>query len=221
MKLIGRLAVIAALVVMASPAVHADHSVTVLSNAALGGTSYGLSVNIDPAASNLVAYVESDHPVDETHMLVRFRLNLRDITGAPLGGPGAHFRFMNWIDDAQTSTPHKILFAQRQPNGNWRLAVWTRNTTANTYEFVGGLFLQANGADADNQIECEWQKATSGANGQFGCDVIAGPSIGQTLQRNTIDDGAIGTDKIRAGIFDFDSFAGGGDFHFDEYESYR
>ena len=200
--------------------VAAANSLTVNAANALGGTNFGLSINVDPAAANSV-YVQSDHPTDETHLLLRFRIRV-DGLNAPASGAGRSFRMLNIFDDSAPATPHKILFLQRQSTtGNWRFTAWTY-TNANGYEFVGAFFLANYLGAADRQIECEWTQATAGANGVFGCFRVDAPA--QTFQRTNISDSNFQGDLVQVGLFDFDSFPGSaaaGQLDFDEYESYR
>jgi hypothetical protein len=221
MKKVGFVVMVLAVatLIAAAPA-SAANSLTVTAGAALNTTSFGLSVNVDPAASNAV-YVQSSHPTDETHMEIRFRVRVGALT-APISGAGRNFRMLNMADDASAGTPHKIIFLQRQNTGNWRLLAWTYNNSS-SYEFVGGFFLAGYLNAADRHIRCEWTKATAGPNGSFRCERTDNPGS-VFFQRTDISDSNFQTDLVQAGFFDFDGFGtngGGGALHFDEYESYR
>jgi hypothetical protein len=188
----------------------------------LNGTSYLLSINVDPAAANSV-FVQSDHPTDETHLLIRFHLKF-DALQAPPTGAGRNFRLLNIGDDSALLTPHKILFLQRQGVGahNWRLLAWTY-TDGGIYEFVGGFFLGNYAGVNERQIECEWTQATAGANGSFGCNRTDTPGT-QFFLRTNIDDGNFQGDYVQVGLFDFDNFPGAAAasaLKFDEYQSFR
>ena len=67
-KLLG-FAVLLALVAMPASAAS---SLAVNPAAAMNGTNFGLQVNVDNGAGSNDAYVLSDHPVDESHILFRF-----------------------------------------------------------------------------------------------------------------------------------------------------
>ena len=58
---------------VASSAAWGAAGVTVNGTAAMNGTSFGMSVNLDGTATN--AFVVSQHPTDETHFLFRFFIN--------------------------------------------------------------------------------------------------------------------------------------------------
>jgi hypothetical protein len=212
-----------AALLVAAPALAAN-SLSVTGGAALNGTNFGLQVNVDNTATNAV-YVQSDHPNNETHMRVVWRMKINELN-APASGAGRNFRFMNFVDSDDAANPHKILFLQRQATtGNWRLAVWTRNTTSNAYEFSGGLFVATNLSTNDIQLQCEWTKDTiagAGGNGIMECKRLTG-SLQQFLD-NDNDDDLRQTDSVQMGFFDFDSFPGAaasGNCKMDEYESYR
>lgn len=214
-----------AILVAAAPA-SAANSLTVNSGAALNGTNFGLAVNVGPnIGDNNAVYVQSDHPTDETHMEIRFRLRTTTLT-SPTTGPGRTFRFLNMVDDTATATPHKVFFLQRQPgSGAWRFVAWTY-TNASAYEFIGAFFFANHGAAVERQIRCEWTKATAPSNGSFRCERTDNPgSI--FFQRTDINDSNFQTDFVQAGFFDFDNFGavgsplGAGKVDFDEYESYR
>lgn len=213
----------AAVALISAMPVAAANTLTVGAGSALGGTNFGLSINVDAGAgiTNPV-FVQSDHPTDETHLLLRFRLRVDGLL-APAAGAGRNFRLMNVVDDSAPATPHKIVFIQRQnTTGNWRLHAWTY-TDGGIYEAVGGFFLANFGGALDRQVECEWTQATAGANGIFGCFRVDTPGT-QFFQRTNIDDGNYQGDQVQVGFFDFDGFPGtaaASQLDFDEYESYR
>jgi len=214
-----------ALAIAAAGSAFAANSLSVTSNAALNGTTKGLEVHVDPSATNTV-YVQSNEPNNETHMKVRLWMSAANLD-APSSGGGRTLRFMNWRDNDDSGLPHKIFFIQRQNgNGNnWRLAVWSRNTDSNSYEYAGGTFLfsyKNTGGSGKIQLECEWTKATSGANGILDCH-----KVGKTGFINShLSDSARQTDDVQLGFFDFDGFPNGvsdgnSSLYLDEYESYR
>jgi hypothetical protein len=215
------------LLLMAASPVLADNAMSVTVAAALNGTSNGLQIDIDNTASNAV-YVQSDEPNAETGMRVVWRMKI-DQLNAPQTGPGRNFRFMNFVDSDDTLNPHKVFFLQRQASGNWRLAVWTRDTSASSYVFAGGHFVATNASANDIQMECEWTKdPTAGATGDgtLTCTRLA-PVCGNpncTFTVSTLNDDLRQTDSVQWGFFDFDGFPGAassGVMKFDEYESYR
>ena len=217
------LLLVAGIVFAAAPA-SAANSLVVNAGAALNTTNFGLAVTVGPnAGDNNAVYVQSDHPTDETHMEIRFRVRIQSLD-APASGAGRNFRMLNMGDDAAAATPHKILFLQRQATtGNWRFLAWTY-TNASAYEFVGGFFLATYHNSADRQIRCEWTKATAGYNGIFRCERTDNPGS-VFFERTDINDSNFQTDFVQAGFFDFDSYGaatgGAGKLDFDEYESYR
>lgn len=207
----------AALLLSGAGAAVAQNTLAVNAGAALGGTNFGMQVTAAVGASNPV-FVQSDHPNAETHMRIVWRMKL-DQLNAPTTGPGRNFRFMNLIDNDDAGLPHKILFLQRQSSGNWRLAVWSRNTTGASYEFAGGHFLATGGSTNDIKEECEFTMASGGANGEATCTRLE--PAGQTFTISTLDDQNRQTDSVQFGFFDFDNFETAGNVKFDEYESYR
>lgn len=211
------IAVAAALVLGAGAAV-AQNSLAVNAGAALGGTNFGMEITVASGATNSV-YVQSDHPASETHMIIRWRMRL-DGLNAPASGPGRNFRFMNMIDQDEAGFPHKIFFLQRQvTTGNWRIAVWTRNTTTNSYGFAGGHFVATYLAATDVREECEWTMDTGAGDGSMTCTRLE--PAGQSFTNTALVDAGRQTDSVAFGFFDFDGFNSVGSIDLDEYESYR
>ncbi|KAB2966010.1 MAG: hypothetical protein F9K18_06120 [Thermoanaerobaculia bacterium] len=207
------LLVLAAAVVLSAGAALAQNTLTVNNTAALGGTTFGMDISIAAAATNSV-YVQSDHPNAETHLLMKWRMNLVATT-APISGGGRNLRFL-LVRDETAARNHLILFAQRQQTGNWRLAAWTWDTVGNTYVFAGGHFLSAYATNLDLQEECDW---TPGAgNGTLTCTRVGSAF---TFTNATLNNGGLVGDTIRTGFLDFDAFNSVGHVYFDEYEFYR
>jgi len=215
---------VAAIALVAAGSAFAANSLSVTNAAALEG-SKGLEVHVDPAATNSV-YVQSNEPNNETHMKVRFWISAANLD-APSSGGGRVFRFMGWSDNDDLAHPHKIFFMQRQSVGshNWRLAVWSWDSDNSKYDYVGGLFLfsyKNTGSSGKAHIECEWTKATSGANGLMTCDKLG---TSQHLEKATADS-ARQVDLVQFGFIDFDNFPNGvsdgnSSLYLDGYESYR
>jgi hypothetical protein len=162
-------------------------------------------------------------------MKIIWRMKINELN-APASGAGRNFRFMNMVDNDDTLNPHKIMFLQRQVgSGNWRLAVWTRDTSANAYVFAGGHFVATNLSANDIQEQCEWTKdPTAGATGtgSLTCTRLnpVCSNSGCTFTVSTLNDDLRQTDSVQLGFFDFDGFPGvaaSGNMKFDEYESYR
>jgi hypothetical protein len=207
----------AALLLSGAGAAFAQNTLAVNNAAALGGTTFGMQISVAAAATNPV-FVQSDHPNSETNMRIVWRMKL-DQLNAPTTGPGRNFRFMNLIDNDDAANPHKILFLQRQSSGNWRLAVWSRDTGVNGFVFAGGHFLATGGSTNDIKEECVFTMASGGANGVATCTRLE--PAGQTFTINTLNDQNRQTDSVQFGFFDFDNFNNVGNVKFDEYESYR
>jgi hypothetical protein len=201
----------------------AANTLAVDATAALNSTSFGLDVGMDSAASNAV-YVESDHPLNETHMTVIWRMKISALPTTPLTGGGRNVRFMTW-HDGDGGASRKVFFIQRQANGNWRAAIWSWNTTSSAFEFAGGFFLAANGSTNDIHLKCEWTQATTGATGLMTCTKAIGTTaFGSPIlsTTNLTDDGTL-IGSVRLGFLDFDGYplSGTGNLYLDEYESYR
>lgn len=223
MKKIGLMVLLLAVgVLIAAAPASAVNSLVVNAGAALNGTNFGLAVTVGPnGADNNAVYVESQHPVDETHMEIRLRFRTQSLDSPSTGG-GRTFRFLNMRSDFGGGKSHKILFLQRQNTGNWRFAAWNLNN-ANAFEFLGGFFIGPYHEAAEHQIRCEWTKATAPSNGIFHCERTEAPA--QNFTVSNVDDSNYDTDAVQVGFFDFDNFGattgGAGKLDVDEYESYR
>lgn len=206
------LLVLAAAVLLSAGAALAQNTLTVNNTAALGGTNFGMDISVAAGATNSV-YVQSDHPNAETHLLMRFRLNLVAAT-APISGAGRNVRFLRVFDQAANRF-HTILFAQRQQTGNWRLAAWSFDTVANAYVFAGGHFLSAYATNLDIQEECDWTPGT-------GTGILTCTRVGSafTFNNTTLNNNFV-ADSISTGLFDFDGYNSVGHVYYDEYEFYR
>jgi len=211
---------VSAVLAFAASASQAQNGITVNAGSALEGT-FGAQVTIANNSSN--TFVSSDHPTDETHFLVRWRMSLGGMTinqGAPINNN--YFRMMHLNKDGEGA--HVVFFVQRVPDtGNLHFVAWSKESSgAGNYRFVGGFFHQAyQGNPAFNQIECEWWRATSASSndGRLHCRKLG--TGGSEFDTTNLDNFNTEIDQVRAGFFAFDTFTGTGTYKFDGYESYR
>jgi hypothetical protein len=206
-------------------AAFAANTLSVNGTAALNGTSNGLEIEMDSTASNSV-FVQSNEPNGEAQMTVIWRMKIQDLPSTSINPVDLrHFRFMTW-NEGDGGAARKVFFLQRQPNGNWRLAVWSWNTGTAAWQFAGGTFIGTNGSTADVHVKCSWTQATTGATGQMLCYTAEGtaafPGTPQLNTTNLTDDGTL-IGSVRFGFLDFDGYPilGNGSLYLDEYESYR
>ncbi len=216
MKMSNAVATAAVALALCAGAASAQNTLAVNAGAALEG-AFGLAVNVSASATNSV-YVQSDHPASETHLRLVWRMRLGALN-APASGAGRNFRFMT-VHDTDIANAHKVFFAQRQVGGNWRLAIWSRNSGTSNYDFAGGAFIHNYAAAVNIQFDCEMTMAPGANNGILICDRNGVEVINVT----NLNDGGQQTDFVRLGFLDFDGFPGtaaAGVAHEDGYESYR
>jgi len=209
-----------ALLALSATSANAANGLAVNAASALEG-AFGLQViHTDNLTST---YVSSDHPTAETHILLRWRMNLQNMTinqGAPI--VNNYFRMMHLNKTGEGA--HVVFFIQRVPDtGNLHFIAWTKESSgANNYIFAGGFFFQAyQGNPSANQVECEWFRATSAVanDGRLHCQKLG--VGGSTFDNTTLDNFNTVIDQVRPGFFNFDTFTGTGSWKFDGYESYR
>ena len=197
---------------------YAVNSLTVSAAAALNGTNFGLSVNHSGGASNNV-YVDSLHPTDETHYLIRFWLDPATL----VLNPNTAVRIAGIGDDV--AGQHVVLFLRwdnaTTPN-QWLVNAWRKDDTG-TFVFCNSLFHSfVNAADKKRQYEFEWTASTApGANnGSFRMTRLNPTVVNKT--NSSLDSDTLQVDNIRIGTLNNQGVnATGGAFYFDEFESYR
>lgn len=206
----------AVLLLAAGPAL-AVNELDVTNAAAQNGTTWGLAIEIDGSTNNV--FVESAHPTDETHYLIRFWLDpevlsLDENSAVRFGGIG---------DDNATFGQHVLLFLRRDNPGSvnqYLLNAWGRSDTGN-YVFMGSLFFGFPTNPLPRQIEVEWTAASApGANdGSLRVTRVGGPQF----IVNSMDTDQINVDNIRIGALAGSgaSAAAPSALYFDEFESYR
>lgn len=185
-------------------------TLTVNAACALNGTSFGLEVNkavVDDA------FVRSDHPTDETHMLIRFWID-PDTINIPLVEGASFFQFLRAGHETVGTT--MIAFLKRGiATGNYRLTVYARRDDGpGTYKFIGEGDLQIFG-NAPAQVELEFTRGNPGT--------VTARVNGNQIMTNTVFNAAAEIDTVRWGVFAADGLPISGDatFCLDEYESYR
>ena len=185
-------------------------SLTVNDACKLNGTTWGLEVNKATVGD---AYVRSDHPTDETHMLIRFCID-PDTINIPQVDGSNYFQFLRGGHETVGTT--LIAFLKRGvATGNYRLTVYARRADGPaTYKFIGEGALQVFNA-APAQVEIEWTRGNPGT--------VTAKVNNVQIMTNTVINPTAEIDTIRWGVFAGDPPAISGDatFCLDEYESYR
>jgi hypothetical protein len=202
-------------------------SLSVTGAAALNGTSFGLQINFDNTSGN--AYVQTDHPNDETHYLARFWLH----PGTVSIDPGLSVRFGALGDDAQGQ--HVILFLKHDNSvvpAQYQMNFWYKDKAAGgVYRFGGATYLSPVSAPCARQYEVEWTADTLAGVSGDGSLVVrrladAGSCGSGALVTRTVssmDTDTWGIDNGRFGTLNGAQSANGnsGFVRFDEFESYR
>jgi hypothetical protein len=183
--------------------------------------NYGLKVTLD--GSNTNAYVESDHPVNETHMLWRFWVQPAATLNTGMGQQTA-FRFARTNNaDVGGEGQNVIHFLRRGVNdgsgrATYRLNTWVKDGDG-SWKFVGGFFLTNGNGLAARQIEVEWTRDSGSGDGSI---TVTRVDNSATASRTGLTNATHDIDKFRIGIFiGGNPSAATGDYHFDSYESYR
>lgn len=202
-------------------------SLTVTNAAALNGTNFGLQINFNNTAGN--AYVQTDHPTDETHYLARFWLD----PGTVAIDPNLSVRFGALGDD--TEGQHIILFLKHDATtvpAQYQMNFWYKDKgLGGAYRFGGATYLSAVNAPCARQYEVEWTADTlAGATGNGTLVVRRNADTGAcgsggliTRTVSNMDNDTWGIDNGRFGTLNGGQSANGnsGFVKFDEFESYR
>jgi hypothetical protein len=207
----------AAVLLLSATGAFAANGISVQGAAAQNGTSFGLQVNLD--GSTNLAYVLSEHPVAESHYLLRFwlqpatMLNLGLDTAVRIGQ----------ISDETAGAIVVVFLRHDDPaagGDTYRINTWVKEDSG-TFRFGGGHFLSFDNNPTPRQIEIEWTQATApGANnGALTVTRVGGP----TSTISDIDNDTHAVDRAFWGIMapGGANMTGAGSFYFDEYESYR
>jgi len=218
-KLLFGLALLLALV--ATPT-YAASALAVNNAAAMNGTNFGLQVAIDNTlAGSNSAYVESDHPIDESHILFRFWI--KPMPGFVLSQTAnANFiRIAYGVRDTGTQAIRMVIFAKKSVvAGNYRINVWMRNDSNNFFN-AGEYFLTSGATPQPQQIEFEYTQGTGSNNGRL---IARKGGVQQFDTGATLDTDLSPIGKVRLGFLysPTDTIATvQGSVAFDEYESYR
>jgi hypothetical protein len=210
----------------------AASSLAVNAGAALNGTNFGLQVVMDHTATN--AFVQSDHPTDESHYLFRFWI--RPAAGLVID-PNTSVRIAAIGDDAGAVGQHIILFLRNDstvPSPQYQLNFWYKDqAAAASYKFGGATFFKVI-ADpvCSRQYEAEWTRDTlAGSPAGNGTLVLRRLSVATagtctptgllTRTVNGMDNDTYQVDNARFGTLNGQASNANGSWHFDEMESYR
>ncbi|MEO8275482.1 MAG: hypothetical protein ABI639_04640 [Thermoanaerobaculia bacterium] len=193
-------------------------SIAVNNAAAMNATTFGMQTNMTAAATD--AYVRSDHPVSETHYLMRFWVNP---SGLPLaeGAAGTNsIRFFRLNDqndggDPQPRGTFLVGFFTKSPDDHqYHMIFWAKQNGTTAFTSIGNLFI---GSGA-SQIEVEFTAANSGTTSV----VMKKLSTAQSITRNNLNLSDADVDLIDIGSFtNSNPSAINGNYFFDEFESYR
>ena len=193
-------------------------SLAVNGAAAMNGTTFGLQVNQTAAATD--AYVESTHPVFETHYLMRFWVNPSGLPIAEGAAGTNHLRFFRLNDQADGGDPiprgtFLVGFFTKSPvDHEYHLIIWAKQDGATAFTSVGNLFI----GSAPSQIETEFTAADSGTTSV----VMKKLNTAQVITRSDLNLGDADVDFIDVGTFTNSNPSGiAGNYFFDEFESYR
>jgi len=212
---------------VASSAAWGAAGVTVNGTAAMNGTSFGMSVNLDGTATN--AFVVSQHPTDETHFLFRFFIN----PGTVNITPGTALRIGAVGDEAAAVGQHIILFLKHDnavAPAQYQLNYWYKDSTAGgTYKFGGATYFTLVGSPCSRGYEVEWTTDTiagAGGNGSVHLRRLAStgtctPTGLLTRSKTNLDMDGYQVDNARFGTLNNQGVNATGSFYFDEYQSFR
>ncbi len=225
-KVIGMVGLI---VLGSAGAAMAANTLAVNAASALNGTSFGLQVSLDAnAAPNCAGtgngavnnvYVETAHPTDETHYLMRFWINVNNLSLCP----NKSIRIGVLGDDGAPGQ-HVIVFLKRNDaDSSWRVNTWYR-VEDTSFNAGPGVFIVGQGnPNQARQVEIEWTAATTSSsnNGVLSIKRLL-PTPAGPFTVTGIDD-AFQVDYGRFGVLAGSGAAAFADtnYKFDEFESYR
>ena len=220
----------AGLIVLGSAGVAmAANSLGVNNLSGLNGTGFGMEVSFDAnAAPNCAGagngstnnvYVETAHPTDETHYLMRFWVNPNNLSLCP----NKSIR-LGVLGDDGPAGQHVIVFLKRNDADNsWRVNTWYKDETGAFFAGPGVFIVGQANPNQARQVEIEWTAATSAAsnNGILSIRRLA-PTAAGPFTATGIDN-AFQVDYGRFGILAGSGAAAQADtsYKFDEFESYR
>jgi hypothetical protein len=194
--------------------VYADNSLEVTADAAMEG-NYGLRVHIDPGTLTQ-AYVQSDHPQQESHFRVSFWLDATNLDMPFPPNTNKCFVFMKFYRDSPSPLQHTFVYICRNNVGTaYRIALNTRKNSEFWY-WLGGTFLSGDASPNPHFIEIEWQQADPGMSNGIARMWRDGNLVREATDVNNSD---WNVDQVRVGIppdpklgptvsgsFDFDSY---------------
>lgn len=186
-------------------------SLAVNPTAALGGSSFGLEVTVDNGGD---AYVQSDHPDQETTYTMRFRIRVPNDFSIPMG------QYIRILRTNDTLGQNLILFLGRDAANQYRMAAWA-NDDGGTWRNCGpGIFLDFPGAPVDREIELTYSSSTApGANN--GTVTLTKIGTAQVSTRSNLDTDTRVINRTRVGVFDAAAIGATGTYHFDTFSSFR
>lgn len=161
------------------------------------------------------AYVQSDHPDQESRFVVSFCFSANGVTLPPqTGGTPGSFRIMKFYrESGNDPRQHMFLTLKRnQTNTQYRLSLLQRNASG-TFEQVGEFFY----GDGSHLVEIVWDK--DGGTGGTGRVEIYRDGVLRASR--DMDLTGWNVDRVRMGAIDEIASGVSGSVYFDNYVSTR
>lgn len=181
----------------------------------LNGTSFKMQVDIDGTNNNV--YVETAHPTDEGHYLMRFWV------GRDAATPGEELTFVGnssirigaLADDANGQ--RIILFLKKNPNNTIHVNTWHLQDTGG-FTFGCTIFLSGSAASVPRQFELEYTQGPGVNDDEI---ILKRVDNGNTCTLSGLDMDNFQVDSGRFGLLSGSGVNATGRYNFDEFESYR
>jgi arylsulfatase A-like enzyme len=203
---------------------HSPTNVTVAAAAALGGTAFGLKVDV---VNSQPANVQSDEPTAEGKYHARFYFDPNDFypgPGNPQASPpkpGEVYLFFA----AENGPRRLIAVTLRKPGDNYRVLVRARLENENGSENENDIWSDAafDVANEPHIVEFEWKKASSASSNDGYLKVWMDPpnaTAPPNVELTNLDNPANGVDFARLGAISVEDGASG-TLYFDQFMSRR
>ncbi len=175
----------------------------------LNGTGFKLEATLTASANNV--YVETQHPVDESHYLARFWVGRGTLTYPA----NTSIRFGAIGDDVNGQ--RIVLFLKKNPNNTIHVNTWHQLDTGG-FVFGCTIFLSGSAATVARQFELEYTQSGGANTGQI---ILKRIDNGNTCTLSGLDMDNFQVDSARFGVIGGSGVNASGTFNFDEFESYR
>jgi hypothetical protein len=185
----------------------------------LNGTGNKLQVSFSGAGTN--AYVRTDEANGETHYRARFWIDPRNLPITEGNAGVNHIRFIRMNDqgpDTSLGTFIVGFFTKSADDHSYHMIFWVKENDL-VFRSRANLFLGSSGTDLPAQVEIEFTQNNSGSE-SFCARKLA--PFTQTICRSNLNLGDGDVDFADIGSFGNSNPASiTGNYHFDEFESYR